>query len=244
MFCTRGVQRQFAKLANHTRRTITTIVTVTLLGTGLAAAEDSSVPQFSPEAAGPSTAIATHDYIIGPLDKLGIRVFQVKDLSLDGVQVDASGAIDLPLIGSVAAKGKTTSQLSKEIATLLSEKYLQSPQVSVVVEDSASQKFTVDGEVKNPGVFKMVGPTTLAQAVAMAGGPSEVADLHEVAVVRVIGGVRKAAICDYAEIRSGKAPDPMLQGGDEIVMNSSDMKSTWQTVLKAMPLFAFLNFVP
>ncbi|MEJ0067097.1 MAG: polysaccharide biosynthesis/export family protein [Caulobacteraceae bacterium] len=97
------------------------------------------------------------DYVIGPLDKLSIKVFQVQDLSLDAVQVDASGQIVLPLIGNVTASGKTTNQLSQEIAGRLGERYLQSPQVSVIVLQSTSQKVTVEGEVRSPGVFQMAG---------------------------------------------------------------------------------------
>jgi polysaccharide export outer membrane protein len=76
-------------------------------------------------------------YIIGPEDKLTIRVFEIKDLSFDNEQVDASGQIMLPLIGKVKAAGKTADQLQDEISTRL-EKYLQSPQVSVSVTESAS----------------------------------------------------------------------------------------------------------
>lgn len=183
------------------------------------------------------------DYTIGPLDKLGIHVFEVKDLSMDQVQVDASGQIDLPLIGKVTAAGKTTGQLADEIASRLGARYLQSPQVSVTVEDSASQKVTVEGEVKQPGVFQMKGRTTLMQAIAMAGGPADDADLHNVAVIREQGGTRRAAVCDYALVRSGRAPDPLIMGDDVVVMNGSAVKSAWSTLLKNLPLFTLFAYL-
>ena len=183
------------------------------------------------------------DYVIGPLDKLGIHVFEVRDLSMDQVQVDASGQIDLPLIGKVMAAGKTTGKLADEIAARLGERYLQSPQVSVTVEDSASQKVTVEGEVKQPGVFQMKGRTTLLQAIAMAGGPADDADLHNVAVIRELGGARKAAICDYALVRAGRAPDPLILGDDVVVMNGSAVKSAWATLLKNLPLFTLFAYL-
>lgn len=183
------------------------------------------------------------DYVIGPLDKLGIHVFEVKDLSMDQVQVDASGQIDLPLIGKVSAAGKTTGQLADEIAKRLGDRYLQSPQVSVTVVDSASQKVTVEGEVKQPGVFQMKGRTTLMQAIAMAGGPADDADLHRVAVIRDVGGLRKAAMCDYALVRQGRAPDPLIMGDDVVVMDGSAVKSAWSTLLKNLPLFTLFAYL-
>jgi protein involved in polysaccharide export with SLBB domain len=91
------------------------------------------------------------DYVIGPEDKLRIRVFQVKDMSFDDEQVDASGDIELPLIGKVTAAGLTTEQLEQELARRLGERYLQSPQVSVSVTEGASQKVTVEGDGRRPG---------------------------------------------------------------------------------------------
>lgn len=183
---------------------------------------------------------AAKDYVIGPLDKLSIRVFQVQELSLDGLEVDASGQIVLPLIGSIKAAGKTTDALARDIADRLGARYLQSPQVSVIVEDSAGQKVTVEGEVKTAGVFKMSGRTTLMEALAMAGGPSDEADLHQVAIIRVVNGVRKAAVCDYVAIRNGSVPDPVIQGGDVVVINGSGMKTAWNDLLKSIPLFALI----
>jgi len=78
-------------------------------------------PSPSPfqSAGGSAQQAATQDYRIGPLDKLNITVFQVKDLTLEEVQVDGSGRVFLPLIGSVVAAGKTTQELSTEIADRL-----------------------------------------------------------------------------------------------------------------------------
>ena len=170
-------------------------------------------------------------------------MFQVKDLSFDEEQVDANGQIQLPLIGKVMAGGKTTMQLQDELAQRLGEKYLQSPQVSVSVSESASQKVTVEGEVKSPGVFQMKGRTTLMQAIAMAGGPSDIANLRKVAVIRESGGQRQAAVVDYQAIRDGKAGDPVIQGNDVVVMDSSATKSLWSNVMKNLPIFTLLAYL-
>jgi polysaccharide export outer membrane protein len=190
-----------------------------------------------------STTGVQGDYVIGPQDKLRIRVFEVKDLSFDEEEVDANGQIFLPLIGRVMAAGKTTSQLQDEIARRLGEKYLQSPQVSVSVAESASQKVTVEGEVKQPGVFAMRGRTTLMQAIAMAGGPSDIANLRKVAIIRESDGERKAAVVDYQAVRDGKAGDPIIQGNDVVVMDSSTTKSLWSSVMKNLPIFTLLAYI-
>jgi polysaccharide export outer membrane protein len=203
-------------------------------GDGAMPAARLSADQLGTETTGP--------YVIGPEDKLNIRVFEVKDLSFDNEQVDASGQIMLPLVGKVMASGKTPDQLEEEIAARL-EKYLQSPQVSVSVVESASQKVTVEGNVKNPGVYQVRGHTTLMQAVAMAGGPDDEADTRKVAVIRLDNGVRKAATVDYESIKQGKAGDPLIQGDDVVVVGESRMKMVWANVMKNLPIFTLFAYL-
>ena len=88
--------------------------------------------------------------MIGPQDKLRIRVFEVKDLSFDDEEVDANGQIQLPLIGKVTAAGKTTMQLQDELAQRLGEKFLQSPQVSVSVAESGQPEGDGRGRGEEP----------------------------------------------------------------------------------------------
>jgi len=180
-------------------------------------------------------------YVIGPSDKLTIRVFEVKDLSFENEQVDSSGIIMLPLIGKVIAAGKTTEQLEAEISQRL-EKYLQSPQVSVSITESASQKVTVEGNVKTPGVYLVRGQTTLMQAVAMAGGPDGEADTHKVSVIRLDHGIRKAATVDYAAIKAGKSGDPLIQGDDVVVVGESTTKMVWANIMRSLPIFTLLSY--
>jgi polysaccharide export outer membrane protein len=183
------------------------------------------------------------DYVIGPQDHISIHVFDVKDLSTDDEVVDTNGQIEMPLIGRVTAAGKTTQQLQDEIAQRLGDRYLQSPKVAVLVMDSASQKVTVEGEVKNPGVFQMKGRTTLMQAIAMAGGPATNADLHKVAVIREDHGFRKAAVCDYENIRQGRQIDPSLHGDDIVVVDGSRAKQFWSVAVQTLPLFTIFAYL-
>lgn len=183
----------------------------------------------------------TADYLIGPLDKLAITVFQVEDLTLKEAQVDASGRLALPLIGTLMVAGQTPTQLAEEIRRRLAAGYLQSPQVSVIILEAVSQKVTVDGAVTEPGVFELKGQTTLMQAVAMAKGPAKNANLKRVAVFRQVDGKRMAAMFDLAAIRSGKNDDPPIFGNDVVVVDSSAMKSFWREVVGALPAFGIFR---
>lgn len=175
---------------------------------------------------------------IGVLDLLNVIVFQVPDLTFvgdNGVRVDASGQIEMPLIGSLQAAGRTPAELGADIRTRLASRYLQNPQVTVRIAEAANQKITVDGAVVQAGVFETKGQTTLLQAVAMARGASRVADLRSVAVFRTVEDQRMVAVFDLEAIRAGQAPDPLLQGDDVVIVDTSRLSVALQTVIAALP---------
>jgi polysaccharide export outer membrane protein len=181
------------------------------------------------------------EYTIGVGDKLSVRVFQVPDLSFDQLVVDTSGDIQMPLIGAVRATGQTAGQLSTQIAERLSAQYLRNPQVTVTVTEAASQKITVDGAVTKPGVYEMRGSTSLLQAVAMAEGPTAVADLTQVAVFRTISGQRSVALFDLQAIRQGRAEDPAVLGDDVIVVDTSRTSAAMRSIISAVPALAIFR---
>lgn len=181
----------------------------------------------STPAAGP--AAAPNDYRIGPQDLLQLDVFGVEALSKRSVRVNASGQIALPLIGAVQAGGLTAEQLAADIAARLVKDYLQNPQVTIFILEYTSQRVTVAGAVKTPGIFPLKGRTTLMQAVAQAGGPNNVASLSTVKILRPeLDGTRKALQFDLAAIRDGQIPDPELQGEDVVQVETSAAKETMQ----------------
>lgn len=164
------------------------------------------------------------EYHIGPHDLIQIEVFQVSELNRD-VRVNSSGMVSLPLIGAVRAGGKTVQELEKEIAGKLGAGFLQNPQVSVFVKEFTSQRVTVEGAVKKPGIFPITGRTSLLQAVAMAEGLDPLADPNAVVIFRVIAGKKMAAMFDIAMIRSGEVEDPLIYGDDIVVIEKSGTKS-------------------
>jgi len=183
------------------------------------------------------------DYRIGAGDKLRLTVFQVEGLTFEEIRVDASGNLQLPLIGSVRAAGMTPASLSEDLQQRLGQRYLRNPQVSVIVNEAANQKITVDGAVTKPGVYEMRGQTSLVQAIAMAEGASRVADVKEVAVFRTIDGRRHVALFNLQAIRNGQASDPLLQGDDIVVVDTSRMSAAWRDLIVALPAFSAFAYL-
>src|SRR5688572_30176178 len=143
----------------------------------------------------PPLSTADSEYRIGPLDLLKISVFKVPDLDRT-VKVTAQGQITFPLIGAVQVGGKTVPEVEEHLAAVLGATYLESPQVSVFVEEAASQRVTVDGAVEDPGSVDLNGPTTLLQAIAEAGGLAQGANGREILVFRTLGDQRTIAKFD------------------------------------------------
>lgn len=185
-----------------------------------------------------SSGVESDHYLIGPTDVLKVSVFQVPDLSFDELRVDSSGNIQMPLIGTVHAEDLTPGQLSELLRVQLGTRYLQNPQVSVSVVESASQKVTIDGDVTKPGVYEMRGRTTLIQAVAMAEGPTRTADLTSVAIFRMLDGQRMVAVFDLRAIRNGEMQDPVILGDDVVVVDRSRLNAAMREVLSAVPALA------
>ena len=177
------------------------------------------------------------NYKIAPMDKLGIKVFKMDDLSGEYV-VDLAGNISLPLIGQVQAANLTTAQLDDLLTQKLGAKYLEHPDVSVAIKSSTAHVVTVDGAVREGGSFPVGGPISLIQAVAMARGTTEDANTRRVAVFRTIGGRRQAAAFDLTSIRRGQSPDPQIYPGDIVVVDGSSVKATQKQILQSIPLLS------
>jgi polysaccharide export outer membrane protein len=175
------------------------------------------------------------EYRVGPQDLIEISVFQVPDLSRT-VRVNSAGQISLPLIGTVQAGGLTIQELETLIAKQLDAKFLQNPQVTAFVKEYTSQRVTVEGAVKKPGIYPLTGRTTLLQAIAMAEGLDQLANLQGIVIFRQVGGKKMAAVFDLAAVRTGKAEDPMIYGDDVVVVEQSGSKTALQKFIQSVPI--------
>lgn len=173
-------------------------------------------------------------YKIGPHDVVEVAVFQVPELS-KVAQVSDAGSVGLPLLGEVPASGRTAQELERDLVRQYGAKYLQKPQVSVMVKEYNSQRITLEGAVKKPGVYPLRGKTSLLQTIAQAEGFGDTADTT-VVVFRQTPQGRAAARFDVSEIRAGTTEDPQLQSGDVVVVSTSMYKETIGNVMKFLPL--------
>jgi polysaccharide export outer membrane protein len=112
-------------------------------------------------------AVATMPYTLAAGDRVRVIVFGQDSLS-NSFAVDSSGNIAMPLIGLVAARGRTTADLARDIEARLRAGYVREPRVSVEVE--AYRPFFVLGEVTTSGQYPYVNGMTVETAVAIAGG--------------------------------------------------------------------------
>jgi polysaccharide biosynthesis/export protein len=175
------------------------------------------------------------DYRIGAQDLLQVSVFGVKDLDKD-VRVNSNGQISLPLVGAVMAGGRTIPELEAELAKKYAEGYLQKPQVTVFIKEFTSQRITVEGAVKKPGIFPITGRTSLLQAIALAEGVDDkIADLGGIVVMRQVGGRKQAAVFDLRQVRKGNIEDPQLYGDDVIVVEQSGSKTAFRRFIESVP---------
>ena len=183
---------------------------------------------------------AASEYRIGANDLLEISVFQVEELTRT-VRVNSQGQISLPLIGTVQAGGRTVSELQNGVAEALKQKYVQDPQVSIFVKEFTSQRVTMEGAVKKPGIYALTGKTTLLQSIAMAEGLDQLANLQGVVVFRVVDGKKMGAVFDIAAIRAGRMEDPQIYGDDIVVVDQSGPRTALRRFIESIPVFALFR---
>lgn len=180
------------------------------------------------------TTIDFSSYRIGPSDRIAVSVFGADELTREGV-VDAAGNFALPLIGTVAAGGKTPEELSALITEKLQGRYVKSPQVAVNIREARSQTFTVDGSVRAPGNYPIIGKLTLQQAIATARGPDEYANINNVVIFRTVNNQKMAARFNLKEIRSGRLADPAIYGSDIIIVGDNPLRRFFKDLTGALP---------
>lgn len=179
---------------------------------------------------------------IGPFSELRVEVFGVPELQRD-VMADGEGNFSFPLVGTVAAAGKTPNVIAEEIRGKLAGRYVRDPRVSVNFKSSEnplavqSMVVTVDGQVNKSGAYPVVGRVTLMRAVALAGGVNEYAKLEDVVVFRDVGSKAYVGIYNLEAIRRGNYPDPEIFPNDVVVVGDSAARRQFKEILQVLPAF-------
>lgn len=157
------------------------------------------------------------DYLIGPEDILSVVVWKEKELSAT-VPVRSDGKISIPLVNDIQAGGFTTLQLRQEIAQRLS-KFLDAPEVTVMVTEVKSKRVSIMGEVEKPGMYPLHGPKSLLQLISEAGGFRPFASRKKITVMRNGSTPPARFQINYNELINGSTKaDIPLRSGDIVVV--------------------------
>lgn len=161
----------------------------------LAGCAGSTVPQDA------SFKILAAPYQLDSGDQLRVTVFEQANLSAT-YTVDQAGFVTIPLVGPVAARGRTTQQLAKNVAQKLQQGFVRDPDVSIEV--ATFRPFFIHGEVNNAGQFQYVSGLTAQTAIAIAGGFSARANKRSIVITRQINGNIQHGVVDLnTPIRPG-----------------------------------------
>ena len=188
---------------------------------------------------------------LGRGDVLDIAVYDEPDLTIAGIPIRTDGRISFPLAGEVQAEGMTVAELSQSLTDGL-EKYILAPKVSIIVQEFNSQKYTIFGEVVEPGVYPLTTEISITAALASAGGLNkgnfrattvELADLSHAFIARdgKILPVNFTRLIRQGDLRY----DLSLQSGDYIYIPSGLSKEVYilGEVTNAM-MFAYREDMP
>jgi polysaccharide export outer membrane protein len=157
-------------------------------------------------------------YLLGPEDVIEVSVWKEPDMTKQLV-VQPDGKIYYPLVGEIRAAGKTVKQLQEEISKRL-EKFVTDASVTVILLKTQYYKFYVTGKVNKPGEFLAGRPTSVLQAIAMAGGLTPFASPTQIKIVRKVAGQDEVYNFDYKDVSRGNLlyQNIILQPGDTVVV--------------------------
>ncbi len=153
------------------------------------------------------------EYVIGAADLIAISVLDNKELDTI-VSVAPNGKIAVPLVGDIQAAGLTVSELTDRLTQEFSNK-VKSPQVTVTLREVNSYRIYFLGRVGRPGVVMSKSEVTLLQALSLAGGIQEGADLSLAYVAR---GSERLPVDFGKLIRGGDLSHNVLLSPDDTVV--------------------------
>ncbi|HSS20845.1 MAG TPA: polysaccharide biosynthesis/export family protein [Pyrinomonadaceae bacterium] len=179
-------------------------------------------------------------YRLGPEDIISVSVFGQDRYSRAGITIPPSGRISLALIpGGVFVNGKTVEEVADTIKKSYDE-YIIDPQISVSLDKASSYRYSVIGDVGQPGIRLMSHRLTVTEALGEAGGVLSTGDRSKVVVLRrQADGNLKSIAVNVSAIYKGKAPDTTyLVPGDQVIVPGNKLKSL-QKIMNVLPILSF-----
>jgi polysaccharide export outer membrane protein len=187
----------------------------------LPSAPDTNKPA-APNTSKPTAPVAAapaldNSYVIGATDVVMVSVLKEPTLT-SSLLVRPDGMISMPLLGDVKASGLTPLQLADVITAKL-KKYIQDPNVTIVLTQMNSKKVYLIGEVGRTGPIEMTPGMTLLQAIATAGGLTQYANAKKIYILRTEGGKQQKIPVQYKQaLRGDGSLNLILNPGDTIVV--------------------------
>jgi polysaccharide export outer membrane protein len=179
-------------------------------------------------------------YRLGPEDVVSVNVFGQDRYSRSGIIIPPSGRISLALIpGGIFVNGKTVDEVAETIKQRYDE-YIIDPQVTVSLDKASSYRYSVIGDVGQPGIRMMSHRLTVTEALGEAGGILSTGDRSNVAVLRrqADGNLMRIPV-NVSAIYKGKAPDvTYLVPGDQVIVPGNKLKS-FQKIMTFFPILSF-----
>jgi polysaccharide export outer membrane protein len=170
------------------------------------------------EAAMAADAAAVDEYRVQPGDVLQVSVWKEEDLQAE-VLVRPDGGLSFPLVGDIAARGKTIGAIKTEITERL-KRFIPNPNVSVATKMLGGNRIYVLGKVQRPGEFPLVRPVDVMQALSLAGGATSFAALNDIVILHRENGKLQAIPFRYGDVERGKelGQNIVLRSGDTVVV--------------------------
>jgi polysaccharide export outer membrane protein len=170
----------------------------------------------SPAPADPN--LESSDYLIAAGDLLQVFVWKEPELTSEAL-VRLDGKISVPLLGDIAAAGRTPPQLARELTSRLT-RFVEAPQVTVSLKDARSARVFVVGQVNRAGEFPLGTRLTFLQALALAGGFGPYAKQDRILIVRQGPDASRTITVDYKKLEAGSdmSLNVVLRPGDTIVV--------------------------
>ena len=165
-------------------------------------------------------------YRLGPEDVISVEVFNQERYTRKNIIVPPNGRISLSLIpGGVFVNGKTTTEV-EDIIKKKYDEFIINPEVTVSIDKAMSYRYSIVGDVMQPGVRLMSRRMTVTEALAEAGGVLSTGDRSKVYVLRRgPAGMMDPIAVNVSKIYKGQAPDATyLAPGDQIVVPGNKMK--------------------
>jgi polysaccharide biosynthesis/export protein len=164
----------------------------------------------------PTVASNATDYKLVVGDKLRVEVYRDPQMS-QNLQIRPDGKITLPLVGDVAAAGRTPAALRDALTTSLKE-FITNPVVTVIVVEAVPQTISVIGEVNAPGTHPITGETTVIEALALAGGFKDFANTKNIIIQRTTPTGVKRMPFNYKDAIKSETKPMCVEPGDVIIV--------------------------